>query len=862
MQQALRGEPQPRIPLYAQRNHSLEWRANYFHLSRSKDLKLLTNARDIAYDHKLALIRKRGRGSGSRAGYDPAGAGSPWFSIGPRNVNGRIKSLAVHPTDPQTIYAGAASGGVWKSVDGGQTWDPLWDMQESLAIGAVAIATGSPNTVYAGTGEWTPGWGASYGGAGVYVSTDAGVTWSKRPAVNSRRIGKIVVNPTNAQEVWLCGDAGLEHSTNAGVTWTTLSTKVVTDIVLDPLNPRTVFIAARYDGFYKSTDSGATFTLLSGSPTGATVEFPQISVGQRGAHGNNFILVQMAGSVQSSIDGGQSFNVVPGSHGTIYPGWNDASGVAPDNESILFWGGVSLDRTDNGGSSWTSLPVHADQHAIVFAPSNTNIVYFANDGGVYRSDDKGATVVQVSNGLVVTQFYNIGIWSPLGNVLGGGSQDTGVNLTTGGLTWTPILGGDGGWVVIDPTDPRTIYSEYQGSEAGNVRKTTDGGQNWADKTAGMTGPKPWEGVMTMDPQDHLKIFYGTDKVLRSIDGLATAWTESSQVLTGEVTSIAIAPHLASRIYVGTTAGNIYRSDDGGNTKPWADKTSGLPGRPITSITTTGDEVLASIGGLSGATSSQSVYHSTDGGNTWIDVSGDLPQVVGNSVLMDPSDASIYYLATDTGVWRTANRGTNWLAWDNGLPNCPCSGLVLDATSKVLYCGTMGRGAYKLDITPGVTKNMVDLYLRDDDLDTGERLPSPSGLPDPLMPSPGLAQFWMSPDIKVNHQPVFTKTGVFDGVNFDTALIHQDPYRGQSNRFYVQVHNRGWQSTHNVSIRAFIADASAGLPDLPNNLTAPNFDLVNTTNWTPVGAAQTVAELKPNRPSVVYWDFTIPGEQLN
>jgi photosystem II stability/assembly factor-like uncharacterized protein len=317
-----------------------------------------------------------------------------------------------------------------------------------------------------------------------------------------------VVNPTNDQEIWLCGNAGLEHSADGDTTWTTLSTKNVTDVTLDPLSPSTVFIASRFDGFYKSTDSGSTFTLLPGSPTGAIVDFPQISIGRNGTHRNRFILVHMGQTLQSSIDGGQTFTVVPGAHGTIFTGWNDACAVAPDDENILFWGGVSLDRTTDAGTSWASLAVHGDQHAIIFAPSNSNIVYFANDGGVYRSDDKGATVVQVSNGLVVTQFYNIGLWSPLGNVLGGGSQDTGVNLTTSGLTWAPILGNDGGWVVIDPTDPRTIYSEFQGQLAQSLFKTTDGGRTWANKDAGIVGPKPWEGVLTMDPHAHLKIYYG------------------------------------------------------------------------------------------------------------------------------------------------------------------------------------------------------------------------------------------------------------------------------------------------------------------------------------------------------------------
>lgn len=171
---------------------------------------------------------------------------------------------------------------------------------------------------------------------------------------------------------------------------------------------------------------------------------------------------------------------------------------------------------------------------------------------------------------------------------------------------------------------------------------------------------------------------------------------------------------------------------------------------------------------------------------------------------------------------------------------------------------LGRGAYKLDITPGAMKPTVDVYMRDDDLDTGQILPSPSGLPDPLVPAPATADWWMSPDIKVNHTPFYSPSGtVFDGVDFDTTLVHQDPHRGETNRFYLQVHNRGWQPTSNVSVRAFVADASAGLPALPNALTPPSFNLSSSANWTPVGPAQTIPLLVPSRPVIVTWDFALP-----
>ena len=850
-------------PPLSQRSSSFEWRKRWFSLSRSVDERALSEARDFALIHKRRIIEKEGKNSGAIAGYDPAGAGSPWFPIGPRNVNGRVKALAVHPTNADIVYAGAASGGVWKTIDGGQTWDPLWDMQESLAVGAIGIAASSPETVYAGSGEWTPGFGASYAGAGVYVSTNGGVTWSRRNSCLCRRIGKLIVDPGNSLRVWICGDAGLERTDDGGTTWTQLRADMVTDIVLDPASASTLFIGVAGNGFFKSTDAGTTFSLLAGSPTGAGVVFPQIGIGASGTHGHNFLVIKTGGTVATSINGGTTFTTVSTGHGGYF-GWCDVIGCAPDDETIIFYGGVGLERSTDGGSTWSGLPVHADQHAAVFAPSNSNIVYFANDGGVWRSDNKGTSVRKVSNGLVITQFYNIGFWRTLSNVIGGGAQDNATNYTTSGLTWRPVWTNDGGWFVIDFTDPRTMYAEGQGAY---VAKSTDGGATWTPVTSGISGSANWEGILTMDPNDHLRLYYGTNVVLRTLDGCSTAWTTVSQTLVGEVSAIAVAPSDSNRVYAGTTGGRVYRSDDGGNTSPWADKSAGLPLRPVSSIwvdPANADNMLISVGGLlstgfPGTAAAQSVYRSTSGGNSWTNVSGDLPTITANAVVGDPSSVTTYYLATDGGVYRTTDGGTHWLPFDNGIPNVPVADLVVDSTMKMLYAGTFGRGAYKLDITPGVIKPQVDLYLRDDDLDTGEHLPSPTDLPDPLVPTPALADWWMSPDIKLNHSPFYTPPGsVFDGVDFDTTLVHQDPYRTQTNRIYLQVHNRGWQTTSNVSVRAFVADASAGLPPLPNALVPPNFNLSSTVVWTPVGPAQTIPQLIPNRPVIVTWDFNFPA----
>ncbi|MGH8352634.1 MAG: WD40/YVTN/BNR-like repeat-containing protein [Pseudomonas sp.] len=853
-------EPSDRLD-YALRQRKLDWRYQWWLNGRDADDKAMGRNFKRALDRKREMIKRQRETADHLAAYAaPPAAGSPWVTIGPRNINGRVKCLAVHPSDPQTLYAGSASGGVWKSTNGGESWDPLWDGEESLAIGALAIAPSNPNVIYAATGEWTPGWGPGFAGAGLFASTDAGATWTQHTGLVSRRVAQCLVSPTDANRVYVAGNSGFERSTDAGATWSTLRAGQISDAVIDASNANVIYLNVRNDGIYKTTDGGATWTLLGSGPTGANADWIRLAIGLNGAHGTDFVVAKRSGTLYTTTDGGTTWSTLAGSHGGVsYHAWCNLLAVAPDDENLLLAGGAGeYQRTTDGGASWANLSgLHADHHRAVFAPSSTSIVYSCNDGGLYRSSNKGATFEKVSDGLVITQFYDVGGWDSIGTVVGGGTQDQGTNFSHGGLTWKSLLGGDGGYFVVHPSNPRTMYAEYQNTA---IRKTTDGGGSWVACTNGITGSNPWTGVITLDPNNPDRLFTGTQMVFRTTDGCATPWVQSSQSLSGSVTAIAVARSNPNRVYAATSSGMIIRSDDAGATNPWADKTAApLPARTCKDVIvsdTNADRVLAVFGGSTGGAASH-VFLSTNGGNSWTDISADLPDGTVNAAVFDPNAADTLYVGTDVGVFRTTDGGASWEAFDNGIPNVSISDLTVDPEDQLLVAATFGRGMYKVSVAPANIEPTVDLYLRDSVLDTGERFPTPSGLPNPTDPSDTVGH-WESPDIKVEVTPYYSPDAVFDGVEFDTEVEHDDPYRDEVNRVYLQVHNRGYQTTTNVSVRLFFADASAGLPNLPNALTPPNFNLSSTVDWQPVGPAQTIAQLEPNRPLIVSWDFTVPA----
>ena len=857
----------------------------------------------------------------------PVGPGCNWLSVGPRNINGRIKALEIDPTNNQILYAGAADGGVWKSTDAGQSWTPKMHDQDSLAIGAIALDPSNTDTVYAGTGEpvylisgggpLPPGadnlaW--YYPGVGVYKSTNGGDTWTLTGAIENDFIYRIAVDPNNANNV-LCagysltaGQGGLCRSTNGGTSWTTLLNGVFTDVLFDPNNAGRAYAAQYNGGVLKSTDSGATWAARNtGLP--ATNQIGRVNLTIAAANSNilyakiendatgNLLGVYRTASA-AEAPGGWSVVSNPGVD-LGFAWWCSYIAADPTDATgnIVYASGVNVARSGDGGTTWTLVtdayggtkpPTHPDQHGLVFDPANSNTIYIANDGGVFQGQyTSGATPVtwtKVSTGLVVTQFYDLHSSTASRSMFGGGTQDNGSLISTGGQSWRHVYGGDGGYVAFHPSDPYTVYVQSQNA---NIRRSTDGANTFSLANSGIGGSGIFPAtVMTMDPTAPLTLFAGTNRVYRTTNGGvgAGAWAAASPII-GKVTEVTIAPSSSAVVYAGTLTGTLHRATDGGATATsFQNITPGVAGWPsrwlagIAVHPTDSNTVYVTFLGYNNSlgNTSDHVWKGVFnlGTWTWTLIASGLPDVPVGAIVFHPTTSDLY-IATDIGVFRSTDDGASWSPFEAGLPNTAVVDLALDPVRNIMRCATHGRGMYQIDLD-GVCPE-VDIYLRDNIIDTGEVFPSPSGAPDPTQPGV-VVRHYKSADIKVDADPFDPVDALTDGVEFDdpehpytgfgvkiediAGIAHNQPIRTEANRVYVQVHNRGWNKADSVTVKLLYADAGAGLPALPADYwTAFPADTFTQTNWKPIGTT-TITDLLPNVPRVLQWNWVPPGSTSN
>jgi len=696
--------------------------------------------------------------SALRRSLSPQTAATPepaWTLIGPEPVGfygvdaGRVTALAIDPANPKILYMGGAEGGVWQSVNNGTTWKPLTDKEPSMAVGSIAIDPENSNTIYVGTGEENFS-GDSYYGAGILKSTNGGQTWtqslSSLDAVpcGGQWVGAMAVHPTNSNivlaglESCYYGGTTIYRSTDGGQTWTAVLTnsnayQPVTAVIFDPANGNIVYAATEYGGLFKSTNAGLTWSAANGSGNNV---LPSSNLGRMAlvmAPSNPSILYAAIGNQNTSdllgmyktVDGGNNWTQLPNAPNFCATQcWYDlVLAVSPSNPNFIAAGGVypyhpggsAVTTSADGGNIWVdqSNGLHPDTHALVFSHDGSTL-YTGNDGGVWSTTNPTANQISwtdLNTSLAITEFYP-GISMDQGNLNHTyvGTQDNAAEKYTGQLAWTAVTCGDGGATVMDYTNTSTVYANCIEE---SLEKSTDDGNTWYNATTGLDADDriAWVPPLAIDPEHHNTLYFGTYRVYQTTNA-AGQWTAISGDLTGTrgqgvLNAIAVAPTDANTIYTGSSDGRVHvtRNALTTGTATWTDVSGAtnttLPNRNVDWIAVDPTVSTTAYVGFSGFTGYGDnlghIFKTTNAGNTWIDVSGDLPNTPVDAILVDPDEPETVFIGTDIGAYYTTTGGTSWSALGTGLPNVVVTGLGLHESSRTLRATTHGRSVWDLDV---------------------------------------------------------------------------------------------------------------------------------------------------------------------
>lgn len=698
-----------------------------------------------AYEQALSFRQDQLAAQQWRTGSD--GISEPWKFSGPTNIGGRITDIErTTSLTPTALFVGSASGGIFKTLDDGQNWMPVFDGASNLSIGDIALAPSNEEIIYVGTGEPNAGGGSiAYDGDGVYKSTDGGLSWEHLGLSKIGSVGRVLVHPLNPDRCFVGAmghlfenntDRGLYRTDDGGENWDQIlyindSTGII-DLVMHPEHPDTLYAAAwervrrvnrltyggPHSGIYRSYDGGDTWEkLTTGLPTTAgriglaiSDSDPEILVAYIADETTGYLK-----GLMKSINGGTNWSPMNqiGVDDVPYMYWFGRIYLDPLDPEIIYVTSLEMFRSLDGGQTWEENfnAVHADQHVLWMDPDNPASMYLGNDGGLYHSNNRGDNYIKM-NGLPITQFYTseIDFAEPLR--LYGGAQDNGTMRTLTGkeMDWNQIYGGDGFRVRVDPQNNTYVYAEYQ---YGNLARSVNSGNSFSSALNGISSSdrKNWNTPFILHPQDPSILYYGSNKLYRS-DDRAVSWNVISPDLTGNpatvnlvygtITSISVSPLDDQVIFVGTDVGLVQRSTDGGAN--WIVVSDPLPNRWVTSVTADPKDVNSAYVTFSGyryGTNTGHIYKTENLGQDWMDISGNFPDIPINDLVVIP-DRDYLVIATDIGIYYSEDEGMSWNLMGTELPNLIITDLTYHDTEEILVAATYGRGMYTLDLTDVVS----------------------------------------------------------------------------------------------------------------------------------------------------------------
>jgi len=642
-----------------------------------------------------------------------------WSELGPKSWSyttgwnpgvGRITSLAIHPSDTTKIYVSSPGGGIWKSTNSGGTWTPLMDNISSswMDVYHICIDPSNQSIIYAGTSS-----------GGVIKSTNAGSTWSAAGS-GSSPTKKILVHPSNSNIVFATGGNGIYRSTNGGTSWTRVCTIGMEDIEFNPTNSNLMYASGSSSSgsVWRSTNNGVNWSAVSSS-SGITVN------GQRtllAVSPNNSAVVyalQANGSIfgkfYKSTDSGATYStLITGSAtagtnffgyesngtGTTGQAWYDmAICVNRSNVNEVHIAGIICWVSTNGGSSFTAETEwyypnsrgynHADVHALEWI---NGTIYSGSDGGIFKSVDRGDNWINISTGLGIRQIYRIACSKTNANVIVFGSQDNGTAFRQSSGTWKDWLGADGMDCVISPTNAANAIGT---SQYGDIYRTTTSGTSISYLSKPATGN--WVTPLVIHPTSEDTVFGGWAGVWKSTNK-GVNWTSiSSSSFSTSLDALALASSDTKHIYayVGGSTNLLYRTSNGGSS--W---TSVTPPASITSICVSPSDPKKIW--ISCNNSTKRIYVSTNMGTSFTDLSTGLPSLSARSVIVDDNSWEGVYVGMNIGVYYRDNTNTTWVLHGSSLPLVAINEVEIQKSSGKLRVATYGRGVWESDLQSGNT----------------------------------------------------------------------------------------------------------------------------------------------------------------
>ncbi|MEI7726369.1 MAG: choice-of-anchor J domain-containing protein, partial [Bacteroidota bacterium] len=658
-----------------------------------------------------------------------------WVSLGPSTVPspgpagylglGRLNVIAFHPTDQNKIYAGAPSGGLWITNDNGISWNPATDNLPTLGVSAIVVDFSNPSNIFLGTGDRDHG---DAPGMGVFKSANGGVTFTaSRVGMGNVTVSKLIQHPGSALVFLAATTSGIFRSDDGGAIWTLIKDGSFRDICFKPGNPNIVY-AASLGNFFRSSDNGLSFIqITAGIPIiGYSTEERGI-IGVTSANPNYVYFLQSNGSgafegIYRSTDSGLTFttrsttpNILDWScdgSGTNGQGWYDLGiAVDPANAETVYAGGINVWKSTNGGTSWSinshwngdcGVPaVHSDCHFLGFSPINSRL-YSGNGGGIYYTSNGGSTWTDCTAGMVIGQIYKIGQsqTDSLKTIVGFEDNGTSFNSSAG---WVSVVGGDGMECAIDFQNAAYTYNSQNPGAIFRRFNNASEQQIAGYGIFGIDEAGSWITPFALSENDPGKMFIGYKNVWRCNDVKATtpAWTKISAGDSVDCTVIEQSPANPDILYV-VRYGSMKRTDNANATTPtWTDCT--LPG----GIAPTDLEAHPTSSSTIYATSGSKVYKSTDRGAYWTLLPGTLPQIPVNTIVYDKNSNEGLYIGTQTGVLYKNSTMSNWVVYNTNLPVVDIRELEIYYSSNPaknkIFAGTFGRGLWKSDLYTGTTQ---------------------------------------------------------------------------------------------------------------------------------------------------------------